>query len=218
MNCPTCGQVVPVGTRFCAHCGTEVTAEGSRALAPDTGTVVDTGPVPCLVVTAGPAQGQIFELRGEARLGRHRSNAIVLSDGKVSRNHARLDPIHGTYILTDLGSANGTFVNGVRIKQPVRLRDSDLILVGETQLLFYTGLLPRPGERSPQVNYPSASPPASPAPTARIGAEPASRAPWQATLPSWVWIGCAAVVIVILLLIIVALATGILIGQGLGAV
>jgi hypothetical protein len=218
MNCPTCGQVVPVGTRFCAHCGTEVTAEEVRALAPDTGTVVDTGPVPYLVVTAGPAQGQIFELRGEAHLGRHRSNAIVLSDGKVSRSHARLDPIHATYILTDLGSANGTFINGVRIKQPVRLRDSDLILVGETQLLFHTGLSPRPGERSPQVDYPSASPPAPPVATARIGAEPASLAPWQAALPSWAWIGCAAVVIVILLLIIVALATGILIGQGLGGV
>jgi hypothetical protein len=218
MNCPTCGQVVPVGTRFCAHCGTEVTAEGGRALAPDTGTVVDTGPVPYLVVTAGPAQGQIFELRGEAHLGRHRSNAIVLSDGKVSRNHARLDPIHGTYILTDLGSANGTFVNGVRIKQPVRLRDRDLILVGETQLLFHTGLSPRPGERSPQAGYPSTSPPAPPVSTARIEAEPASLAPWQAALPSWAWIGCAALIIVILLLIIVALATGILIGQGLGGV
>lgn len=218
MNCPTCGQVVPVGTRFCPYCGTEVTAEGERALAPDTGTVVDTGPVPYLVVTAGPAQGQIFELRGEARLGRHRSNAIVLSDGKVSRNHARLDPIHGTYILTDLGSANGTFVNGVRIKQPVRLRDSDLILVGETQLLFHTGLSPRPGERSPQVDYPSASPPAPPAPRASTGAEPASLAPWPTALPSWVWIGCITLVVVILLLIIVALATGILIGQGLGGV
>jgi hypothetical protein len=218
MNCPTCGQVVPVGTRFCAHCGTEVTAEGGHGLAPDTGTVLETGPVPYLVVTAGPAQGQIFELRGEAHLGRHRSNAIILSDGKVSRNHARLDPIHGTYILTDLGSANGTFVNGVRIKQPVRLRDSDSILVGETQLLFHTGLSPRFGERSPQADYPSASPPAPPAPRASPGAKPASLAPWSTTLPSWAWIGCITLVAVILLLIIVALATGILIGQGLGAV
>ena len=65
-------------------------------------------------------------MRGEANLGRSRANAIVLSDGKVSRNHARLDPVRSTYILTDLGSANGTFVNGVRITQPVRLRDADV--------------------------------------------------------------------------------------------
>jgi hypothetical protein len=93
-----------------------------------------------------------------------------------------------------------------------------LILVGETQLLFHTGLSPRPGERSLQADYASASPPPPPAPRASAGAEPASLAPWQATLPSWVWMGCAALIIVILVLIIVALATGILIGQGLGAV
>lgn len=170
MNCPTCGEVVPVGTRFCANCGAEVVGEDDLPPAPEMGTVVDTLPIPYLVVTAGRSRGQTFDLRGEVRLGRDRSNAIVLSDGKVSRHHLRLDPIRNTYILSDLGSANGTFVNGVRVTQPVRLRDGDLINLGDTQIVFYTGapgLLadhrPPPGDHVPAP--PSPPPAASPAPS-----------------------------------------------------
>jgi|GEM_PF-957763 len=213
MNCPTCGQAVLTGTSFCSNCGAELAGEEDPSALPDTHTVLDTEPAPYLLITAGLGRGQTFELRGEVHLGRSRTNAIALSDSKVSRNHARLDPVRSTYILTDLGSANGTFVNGVRIAQPVRLRDGDLIQVGDTQLVFHT----RPAADFPQGNHAAAYSP----PPARA-ADP-RRAPGNfplpggssRKLPAWAWVGCA-VLLIIFLLIVVALTAGILIGQGLG--
>ena len=212
MNCPNCGQAVLTGTRYCSNCGTEITGEEDRPLVPDTGTILDKEPVPYLLVTAGPGRGQTYELRGEVRLGRSRANAISLTDGKVSRNHARLDPVRSTYILTDLGSANGTFVNGVRITQPVRLRDGDLLQIGDTQLVFHT----RPSSQFPQTDHPAGFPLPSPIPAA--GPSSASLPPTVSTrtrLPTWAWVGCAVLIIVVGLLVIAALTTGILIGQGL---
>ena len=211
MNCPTCGEVVPVGTRFCANCGAEVVSEDDLPPAPEMGTVVDVGPIPYLVVTAGRGRGQTFDLRGEVRLGRDRSNAIVLSDGKVSRHHFRLDPIRNTYILSDLGSANGTFVNGVRVTQPVRLHDGDLIGLGDTQIVFYTGAAGRLADhRLSQEEHPPVPPPPSPA----ISPAPGSFTPTAAGMPPWVWFGCAALFILVILVVIIALLAGVFIGHG----
>jgi hypothetical protein len=213
MNCPTCGEVVPVGTRFCANCGAEVVGENDLPPAPEVGTVVDMGPVPYLVVTAGRGRGQTFDLRGEVRLGRDRSNAIVLSDGKVSRHHIRLDPIRGTYILSDLGSANGTFVNGVRVTQPVRLREGDLINLGDTQMVFYTGAAGgRLADRSPAPEERAPAPP-PPSPVSSSPA-PGSFVTAPAGMPPWVWFGCAALFVLVILLVIVALLAGVFIGHG----
>lgn len=213
MNCPTCGHPAAVGTRFCGNCGAELANGEEHPSVPDTHTVLDTEPAPYLLITAGPGRGQTFELRGEVHLGRSRTNAIALSDGKVSRNHARLDPLRSTYILTDLGSANGTFVNGVRITQPVRLRDGDSLQVGDTQFIFHT----RPAIEPPRVDrLRDHSPPAS-IPTAdpqRVVTGPLFSGGRLESLPTWIWVGCAVLVIV-LLLMVVALTTGILIGQGL---
>lgn len=215
MNCPNCGQAVLTGTRFCGNCGAEIKREDERPPVPDMGTLVDREPLPYLVITSGSGRGQTFDLRGEVHLGRSRTNAITLSDGKVSRNHARLDPIRSTYILTDLGSANGTFVNGVRITQPVRLRDGDVVQVGDTQLVFHT----RPSAPIPQADQAAIFPSLSPIPTAGVN-PPAGNLllPVNAArgLPTWIWIGCVVLIIVISLMVIIALTTGILIGQGLG--
>jgi hypothetical protein len=147
-------------------------------------------------------------------LGRSRTNAVFLADGKVSRNHARLDPVRTTYIITDLGSANGTFVKGVRITQPVRLQDGDWFQVGDTQLVFHT----RPAIHAQQVDHVVNYPLPSPVLVADSRPAPANLPlsfGGRGRLPVWMWIGCA-VLIIIILLTIVALTTGILIGQGLG--
>lgn len=214
INCPNCGQEVPPHASSCQNCGTEIGVDQERPQVPDGGTIIDKEPVPYLVITAGHGRGQMFDLRGEVRLGRSRTNAVALTDGKVSRNHARLDPVRKTYILTDLGSANGTFVNGVRITQPVRLRDGDTLQVGDTQLVFHA----HPSPSVPQAAHAANYPPPRYVATDDARHEPGGRSlPVGARggLPSWAWIGCAALIVVMGLLVIVALTTGILIGQGL---
>ncbi len=91
-----------------------------------------------LFVLQGPDKGRTFRTHSEpAVLGRE-SNQIALSDRTVSRQHAEIRPDNGAWLLTDLKSANGTYVNGVRIKRAVRLKHGDQIKLGAT-LIVYTG-------------------------------------------------------------------------------
>lgn len=67
-------------------------------------------------------------------VGRAADNGLVLPDVRVSRHHARLQTRHGTLVFTDLGSTNGSRVNGVRIDE-CALGIGDRVLVGDTVLL-----------------------------------------------------------------------------------
>jgi two-component system, cell cycle sensor histidine kinase and response regulator CckA len=94
-------------------------AQGIRAL-----------PAAQLVAVDGPAAGQKFRLDGSATLGRSPDATIMLEDPEVSRIHARISRSeHGDYLLEDLGSKNGTFVNGARIERRL-LVIGDRIRVG----------------------------------------------------------------------------------------
>jgi hypothetical protein len=85
-----------------------------------------------LVGSSGPSSGASFELLGPSiTVGRVPDNDIVVDDNMVSRHHARLEMRGDTYILTDLGSANGTWVNGRRISEPVTLQANDSIRFGK---------------------------------------------------------------------------------------
>lgn len=64
-------------------------------------------------------------------LGRARGNDIRLASGKVSERHAQLDLRDGFWVLTDLGSRNGTYLNGRKIDRPVPLREEDTIEIGD---------------------------------------------------------------------------------------
>lgn len=66
------------------------------------------------------------------------STQLPLSDQTISRRHAELKIADGGWVLTDLRSANGTFLNGVRIQKPMRLKHGDQIRVGST-LMVYMG-------------------------------------------------------------------------------
>lgn len=68
-------------------------------------------------------------------IGRARDNDIIIENLAVSRNHARIRLTNGKYVLTDLNSANGTFVNGVRITK-TEIMHNDVITVGKHNLLF----------------------------------------------------------------------------------
>lgn len=71
----------------------------------------------------------------EILIGRHASADIRLPDISVSRYHAMLTVSNGVWIITDIGSKSGVFVNGNLIKQAV-LRENDMINIGVRRLIF----------------------------------------------------------------------------------
>lgn len=86
--------------------------------------------------------GQSFDLRGTCTLGRASENALPLADDQVSRRHAIIQPQgESEFWLVDLGSSNGTSLNGRRVAQPVALRKGDVIELGSTRLEFQTAAL-----------------------------------------------------------------------------
>jgi pSer/pThr/pTyr-binding forkhead associated (FHA) protein len=88
-----------------------------------------------LEVVAGPDTGRTAQVeKRSALLGTHPSSDLVLTDPHVSRAHARIDVEESDYVLTDLGSTNGTRVNGHRVTEVV-LGAGDRITIGETVLV-----------------------------------------------------------------------------------
>ncbi len=86
-----------------------------------------------LVVSKGPLTGQRLELEGELVIGREGA-PVTIDDSELSRRHAAVRPVMGGFEVEDLGSLNGTFVNGQRINIPTRLNGGDSIKVGQSVL------------------------------------------------------------------------------------
>lgn len=91
------------------------------------------------VVITGPGVGTMHKLPpGGATLGRSQSAEIKLIEDGVSRAHARVKPVEHRLVLEDLGSRNGTFVNGKRLDRPVTLSDGDKVQVGRVTVLRFS--------------------------------------------------------------------------------
>jgi len=109
-------------------------------LAVETRTMVFKAPIvdaPLAVLRELRRDGTQREVTIDGRLltiGRARENGLVLHDSRVSRHHARLQGRRGTLVFTDLGSTNGSRVNGVPVEEVV-LGEGDLIEIGDTVLL-----------------------------------------------------------------------------------
>ncbi|HEY46550.1 MAG TPA: FHA domain-containing protein [Anaerolineae bacterium] len=115
-----------------------------------------------LIVRTGPNPGMVFELTKEVTLfGRDVTNDIVLADAEVSRQHARLTHTPGGYVLEDLGSTNGSFVNGERLIAPRTLNQGDLIGFGENVTLNFEAVSP---DAAATIASPAAAPTPSPLP------------------------------------------------------
>ena len=158
-----------------------------------------------LVMRQGPNPGKVFELSGpEAVIGRDISNQVTVNDAEVSRRHTRLEFQGGGYIVEDLGSTNGTFVNGRRLTGPHSLRPGETIRMGETVSFTYELLggggdatvaaarqqaAPAPRQAAPPP------PPQRPAPSGYAGQVPAGppaagrrgRGDEQANNRDWLW-------------------------------
>lgn len=83
-----------------------------------------------LTEKGGDTQQLTFE-KGEVTIGRLASNDLSLAKGNVSKNHARIVLKDGKYIVVDLKSTNGTFVNGKKLEKPMVVRPTDKIYIGD---------------------------------------------------------------------------------------
>ncbi len=92
--------------------------------------------MPRLVVLQGPDKGRTFQTGEDAfSLGRS-SEQAMLTDNTVSRHHAAVRQIDNTWMIEDCGSSNGTYLNGVRVTKPTRVKRGDQIRLGSTLLVF----------------------------------------------------------------------------------
>lgn len=92
--------------------------------------------MPALLLLTGPSAGLRYEVATEATLGRSPSCEIPLEDSKVSRRHAKIVVSEGQARVTDLGSRNGTVVNGEKIDGEAILLPGDRLQVGDSTILF----------------------------------------------------------------------------------
>ncbi|MDD5368352.1 MAG: FHA domain-containing protein [Anaerolineaceae bacterium] len=90
------------------------------------------------VMSAGPTPGKVFPLeKKEIFIGRDLTNDIVINDAEISRRHARLVQQAEGFVLEDLGSTNGSFVNGQRLTTPYVLQPNETVTFGENVTLAY---------------------------------------------------------------------------------
>jgi adenylate cyclase len=139
------------------------------------------------------AEGQqAIELRPTNSLGRHPNNTIQLLDKIVSKEHCILEQREGQFVLRDLGSLNGTYVNGERVRGEIALKHGDEIALGSTRARYDDGTgaalpLPPVGPGAVQhiVNqnsWPSTSP-AAPRSAPLVPSAPATVSPAVSRAP-----------------------------------
>jgi len=159
--CTNCGSALSVGDRFCSNCGAPV-GDPAQAASPDiTGTIfslgtnqADSGPLEpvgvevvepgsnVLLIVRGPGAGSRIELTdGQLIAGRAPDAEIFLDDITVSRQHARFELDGQNWVLVDLGSLNGTYVNRQRVDRVV-LSNGDEIQIGKYRFHFIAGSMP----------------------------------------------------------------------------
>jgi hypothetical protein len=137
VSCSNCGASCSTNSKYCPVCGSALPASLPPAL-------VGPGPKrldPTMLMSSAAAGGEIVMADGQrlslispTTIGRDEDQCQVAlsNDTQVSRLHARLEESGGNWLLTDLGSSNGTFVNGVRIHTPTLVSPGDQIVVGGT--------------------------------------------------------------------------------------
>jgi hypothetical protein len=145
--CPECGFQNPEASNYCSKCGALIVKDDSvettltytpEDAEDESSPLEDAGlKGPALVVRAGGGRaGETFHPSGERTLiGRSPDCDIFLDDVTVSRRHAVVMDREGTFVIEDLGSLNGTFLNKRRIETGV-LSDGDELQIGKYKLTF----------------------------------------------------------------------------------
>ncbi len=137
--CTQCGQELHKSWDACPYC-----AQASQQAAPAQKTMafmIDTAGGPAMqmlgwiVPVKGPQRGQLFTLAPVSVVGTEPDCTVVLTDQYMSSKHAEIKAEGGTWVLRDLGSTNGTFVNDKRIDQH-ELIDNDFVKFGQSLVKF----------------------------------------------------------------------------------
>lgn len=148
--CNRCGHKNPAGSNFCSSCGGVLAVSGEET------TIVFTNEAPgetgddeigvsleglpegvgLLVVKRGPNAGSRFMLEADVtRAGRHPDSEIFLDDITVSRRHAEFVRQGPGYVVRDVGSLNGTYLNRERLEE-APLNHGDEVQIGKFKLVF----------------------------------------------------------------------------------
>ncbi|HPW45335.1 MAG TPA: FHA domain-containing protein [bacterium] len=111
------------------------TEESSTIKAPIEEIIGGRSPHPRILVISGEMSGTAYPLKGIVSFGRAESNTVTLRDSKCSRQHAQIQQHGNEFVVEDLNSSNGTFVNGERVSEHV-LSNGDEIQIGDTLMQF----------------------------------------------------------------------------------
>ncbi|MBV9279053.1 MAG: FHA domain-containing protein [Chloroflexi bacterium] len=156
MICPRCQTPNSDTDKFCEQCGAPLPqrppqpAQVDDSLSGPTMIAGPTGPA-FLVPVHGDGAGPT-ELSNRCIVGRLDSCDVTVDDKSVSREHARLSRLRDGYVIEDLGSTNGTLVNGQRIHEAVLLRPGDVVTFGSVDYRYEVEGQPSPA--GPDVGPP----------------------------------------------------------------
>src|SRR3990172_8611583 len=92
-----------------------------------------------IITEKGGEQRRLDFDKPEVTIGRVQGNDIILPKGNVSKRHSRIVFKDGKFIIVDLKSTNGTYVNGRRIASPLVLKDTDKVYIGDFILVVEDG-------------------------------------------------------------------------------
>ena len=155
--CPHCQAVLSPGARFCRQCGAQLEAVNAQPEIP-AAAVAGTAPeelaptrrmegdelaelLHWVLITP---EGQEIAIPSGSRLtiGRMKDNDLPIADEKISRHHALIENQAGVVMVSDLGSINGTLVNGQKISASTPVKNGDLIQVVDCTLVLKAGKNP----------------------------------------------------------------------------
>ncbi|MEO0322522.1 MAG: FHA domain-containing protein, partial [Myxococcota bacterium] len=138
-----------------------------------------------VITEKGGAQRRVEFDKSEVTIGRVQGNDVILPKGNVSKRHSRIVLKDGRFIVVDLKSTNGTYVNGRKITSPLVVKPGDKVYIGDFILTVEEG--PLADGSSPPVpepaRLPAPAPAPRPAPAPSVRPAPPQAAPPQAAPP-----------------------------------
>jgi RsiW-degrading membrane proteinase PrsW (M82 family) len=125
--CPICFTAQRPGAKFCSRCGANIKLPAKENL--------DTRPHFVSISSLGDERIAYILNEAEVSVGRTLNNSFVIDHPSVSKHHAQLKVVEDEYTLYDLGSSNGTYVNGKRVKE-TRLADGCAVRFGRANYVY----------------------------------------------------------------------------------